>query len=129
MSVIAFFIIVACAVRSRGSPAGSAGADAARAAVWPYAYLLFAAGLFNASLFRRLHPAAFDGLFGVRRLGLSPASTIGFEKLRSSTGCSRADRGGRRSGHVAAIPACEDDPVLTGDQRSTAPLVLIFMER
>lgn len=55
MSVIAFFIIVACAgaIWANGPRDIESSADAAQALIpfGPYAFLLFCAGLFNASLF------------------------------------------------------------------------------
>ena len=93
-SVIAFFIIVACAgaiyaVRPRDIQ------DAAEAALGlkpfgQYAFLLFSAGLFNASHLRRLHSAALHRLFGLRRPGLRiRRQQAACAKRRSSTGCTR----------------------------------------
>ncbi len=73
-SVIAFFIIVACA----GAIYSVAPRDiqsAAEAAVGlrpfgQYATILFAAGLFNASLFAACILPLIDVVFGVRRIGV-----------------------------------------------------------
>ena len=72
-SVIAFFIIVACAGAYRGSSdgysereGGGAGAEAFRRIRVP-AVQRGAAECFG---FRGVHSAAFDGLFGLRRPGV-----------------------------------------------------------
>ncbi len=70
--VVAWFIVVACAATLyvhgiRQIRDGADAAQALRPLAGEYAYILFAAGLFNASLVRRLDLADFDGLHGVRR--------------------------------------------------------------
>ena len=72
-SVIAFFIIVACAGAYRGSSDGyseragsGAGAEALRRICLPAVQR----GTAQRFRLRRLHSAAFDGLFGLRRPGL-----------------------------------------------------------
>ena len=69
MTVIAFFIIVACAGAIwTVAPRDIKDSTDAALGLKPfgdYAYLLFAGGLFNA--IRRLHSAAFDRVHGVRR--------------------------------------------------------------
>ena len=94
MSVIAFFIIVACAgAIYEVAPRDLQDAADAAAGLSPfgqYAYLLVRRRTVQRVAVRRLHPAAVDGLFGVRRPGLrirrQPAVSA---KRRSSTGCSR----------------------------------------
>ena len=73
-AVVAWFIVVACAatLHSVGKfniETGAEAAQALRPLAGEYAYLLFAAGLFNASLFAASHPADLDGLRRVRRAG------------------------------------------------------------
>ena len=83
--IVAWFIIVACAatlyVHGMGSIQVAAdAAEAMRPLAGDYAFMLFAFGLFNASLFaasicRSLRPIPF-----ARDLGLSPESTSSFRE-------------------------------------------------
>ena len=58
----------------------SDAAEALRPLAGEYAYLLFAAGLFNASLFAASHPADLDGLCRVRGAGLESGLDKRFEE-------------------------------------------------
>ena len=65
-------------------------AQALRPLAGEYAYLLFAAGLFNASLFAASHPADLDGVRGLRRAGVRVGTRQEVPtKRRRSTGCIR----------------------------------------
>ena len=127
MSVIAFFIIVACAgtiyavaPRDLQTPADAA---AALLPFGKYASLLFAAGLFNASLFAAcILPisTAYSVCEGLGfESGVNRALPRGAHFLLAIHATHRDRRGGS---HVAAIPVSEDDSVLAGDQRRAASL-------
>ena len=124
-NVIAFFIIVACA-GAIWSVAPKDINDAAEAALGlkpfgQYAFLLFSAGLLNASDLRGVDPAALHGLFGMRRAGLrsrrqpAHARSAGF-----LFPVHLADRGRRRRGADSRLPAGAHDPALAGAQRRAA---------
>ena len=125
MSVIAFFIIVSCAgaIWSNGPRDIADATDAAEALkpFGPYAYLLFCAGLLNASV------------FAACILPLSTAYTVceglGFEsgvnrRFQRSAGLLLADHAAdcdwRRRRSASEFSAREDDPVVAGDQRHAA---------
>jgi Mn2+/Fe2+ NRAMP family transporter len=100
--------------------------DAAEAALGlkpfgQYAFLLFSAGLLNASVFAASHSAALHGVFGVRRAWASrPASIGACAKRRFSISSTRADRGRRRRGAASEFPAGKNDPALAGAERRAA---------
>ena len=73
-NIVAWFIVVACAATlfAHGMGPIREAADAAEAMkplAGQYAFLLFAVGLFNASLVCRLHPAAIDRIHRLRGPG------------------------------------------------------------
>ena len=93
--IVAWFIVVACAatlyVHGMGAiQVASDAAEAMRPLAGDYAFLLFAFGLFNASLVRRVDPAACLRLIRCAKAwGSSRASTRASTKRPFSTGSTR----------------------------------------
>ncbi len=95
MSVIAFFIIVACAgaiheVRPRDIQDASEAALALQP-FGPYAYLLFCAGLFNASIFAACILPLSTSYTVCEGLGFEAGVNKRFREAPSFTGCSGAE--------------------------------------
>jgi len=89
-SVIAFFIIVACAGAYRDHPTNIDSAKDAALALKPfaqYATYLFCAGLLNASVFAACILPLSTAYSVCEGLGLNPASTSDGMKRRFFTGC------------------------------------------
>ena len=92
--IVAWFIIVACAatlfVHGMGAiQVASDAAEAMRPLAGDYAFILFAFGLFNASLFAASILPLSTAYTVCEGLGLNPASTRASRKRRSSTGSIR----------------------------------------
>ena len=127
MSVIAFFIIVACAgaIWSNGPRDIKDAIDAAEALkpFGPYAYLLFCAGLLNASVFAAcILPlsTAYSVCEGLGlRVGREPTVQRSADFLLADHS---ADRDRRRGRSASEFPADADDPVVAGNQRHAAAI-------
>ncbi len=125
-AIVAWFIVVACAatLHSVGKFNIETGADAAmalRPLAGDYAFLLFAAGLFNASLFAASILPISTAYAVCEGLGLESGLDKRFDEAPAFYWLYTAlDRAWRRCLAAAAVPAVPRDGAVAGRQRHPA---------